>query len=345
MGTTPAHQETSLPGGATGFCRRLFCAGILAGLASVGGAPSALSAAEVYPAKPLRLIVPFPAGGGADTLARLVMAQTSKELGQAIVIENLSGAGGNVGSQAAAKAAADGYTLLYGTNGTFGINHSLYKHPGFDPLQDFVPVAQLTRIGTMVVVRPGLKVSTLPELLKLLKSNPGKYTFASAGNGTTSHLATELLKASAGLSIVHVPYRGGAPAITDLLGGQVDMMIDVIPNLMPNVRAGRLRALAVSTANRVASLPDVPTISESGLTGFEVSAWDGIFVPKRTSPDVIARLHAAIRKALGDPGLRRQLTERGAEPVSSSPTEFNRFVKLELDRWGAAVKRSGASVD
>jgi tripartite-type tricarboxylate transporter receptor subunit TctC len=304
-----------------------------------------LAAPEVYPAKPIRLIVPFPAGGGADTLARLVMAHTAKELGQVIVIENLAGAGGNVGSHAAAKAPADGYTLLYGTNGTFGINHTLYKHPGFDPLRDFEPVTQLTRIAAMVVVRPGLQVATLPELLKLLKSNPGKYTFASAGNGTTSHLAAELLKASADLSIVHVPYRGGAPAITDLLGGQVDMMIDVIPNLIPNVRSGRLRALAVSTAHRVPSLPDVPTISESGLPGFDVSAWDGVFVPKGTPPQVIARLQAALRKALDAPQLRQQLIERGAEPFSSSPAEFSRVVKSELERWGLVVKRSGASVD
>jgi len=301
--------------------------------------------AQAYPTKPIKLVVPFPPGGGGDTLARLVMTRAAKELGQPVVVENLAGAGGNIGAQNAARAAADGCTLLYGTNGTHGINQTLYKNAGFDALKDFEPVSQLTRIAAMVVVRPGLPANTMPELLKLLKASPGRYTFASAGNGTTSHLAGEILKSSAGLSIVHIPYRGGGPAMTDLLGGQVDMLIDVMPSTAPQVRAGKLRGLAVTTARRVPAMPELPTIAESGVPGFDVSAWDAIFVPARTPAPLIAQLNDAIRKALADPELRAQLVERGAEAAPSSPAELGAFVKSEIVRWGEAVKRSGAAVE
>ncbi|MDB5847884.1 MAG: transporter substrate-binding protein, partial [Rhodoferax sp.] len=315
----------------------------LGGLAALVGGRVAL--AQSYPAKPIKLIVPFPPGGGGDVLARLVMTRVGRELGQPMVIENLAGAGGNIGSLNASRAAADGYTLLYGTNGTFGINQTLYKNSGFDALKDFEPVSQLTRIAAMVVVRPGLPANTMPELLKLLKAAPGRYTFASAGNGTTSHLAGEILKQSAGLSVVHIPYRGGGPAMTDLLGGQVDMLIDVMPSTAPQVRAGKLRGLAVSTAKRVASMPDLPTIAESGVPGFDVSAWDAIFAPAHTPAPLIATLNEAIRKALADPELRAQLAERGSEVAPSTPAELGSFVKSEIQRWGAAVKRSGASIE
>ncbi|NML16749.1 tripartite tricarboxylate transporter substrate binding protein [Azohydromonas sp. G-1-1-14] len=302
-------------------------------------------AGESYPSKPIKLIVPFPSGGGGDTLARLVMTKVAKELGQTIVVENIAGAGGNVGSQAAARAPSDGYTLLYGTNGTFAINHALYKRTGFDPLRDFQPVSGLSKIAALVTVRPEMNVSTFQELLARLKSNPGKYTYASAGNGTTSHLATELLKSSAGVSMVHVPYRGGAPAISDLLGGQVDVMIDVMPNTGPQVQSGRLRALAVTTAQRLPNMPNVPTIAESGVPGFDVSAWDGIFVPTGTPAAVVAKIQSAIRKVLDDEETRQQLQERGAVTSPTTPEEMSRFVKTEMDRWGAVVKRSGATVE
>lgn len=313
-----------------------------AGTALIGPAPAAAAA---YPDKPIKVIVPFPAGGGGDTLARLMLTRVGQELGQTMVFENLAGAGGNIGSQTASRAAPDGYTLLYGTNGTFGINHTLYKDPGFDPLRDFVPVSQLTRIAAMVVVRPGLKVDDMPGLLKQIKANPGKFTFASAGNGTTSHLAGEILQKEAGLSMVHVPYRGGAPAMTDLIGDRVDLMIDVMPNTAPRVRQGQLRGLAVSTAQRVPSMPDIPTIAESGVPGFDVSAWDLVAVPAGTPAAVVSRLNQAVRKALADPELRKQLADRGAEAAPGSPAEIAGFVKSELVRWGDAVKRSGAHVD
>ena len=309
-----------------------------------GTAASPMAWSQAYPSKPVRVIVPFPAGGGGDNLARMVMSRVATELGQPIVFENLAGAGGNIGSLTAARAPADGYTLLYGTNGTHGINQTLYKKPGFDALKDFEPVSRLTAIAAMVVIRPGLPVQSMAELLKLLKSAPGKYTFASAGNGTTSHLAGEILKAQAGVSAVHIPYRGGAAAITDVIGGQVDFMIDVMPNTAPQVRGGRLQGLAVSTATRVASFPDLPTIAESGLAGFNVSAWDAIFAPAGTPKAVIDHVNAAIQKALADPELRSQLAARGADVVGGSPQVLKDFVAQEIPRWGAAVQRSGASV-
>lgn len=316
---------------------------VLTTLAASAVTPLAWS--QAFPSKPVKVIVPFPAGGGGDNLARLIMTRVGTELGQPIVFENLAGAGGNLGSVAATRAAADGYTLLYGTNGTHGINQTLYKKPGFDALKDFEPVSRLTSIAALVVVRPGLPVNSMSELIKLLKSAPGKYTFASAGNGTTSHLSGEILKAQAGLAVVHIPYRGGAAAITDVMGGQVDFMIDVMPNTAPQVRGGKLRGLAVSTASRVSSFPDVPTIAESGLPGFNVGAWDAIFAPAGTPKPVVDQINAAIQKALADPELRTQLAARGADVVGGSPQDLKEHVAREIERWGDAVKRSNASVD
>lgn len=334
----PAHH--SLHSLLTRVISGLFAVGVICGVTQAWA-----QAPDAYPSRPIRLIVPFPAGGGGDILARLVMTQAAKELGQPLVVENLAGAGGNVGSQAAARAAADGYTLLYGTNGTFGINHTLYKSTGFDPVRDFEPVSRLTRIATLVVVRPDFQATTMPALLSLLRTSPNRFTYGSAGNGTTSHLAAEVLKSAAGLSLVHVPYRGGAAAITDLVGGQIDVMIEIMPNAAPQVRGGRLKALAVSTDQRVPAMPDVPTIAESGVPGFDVSAWDAIFVPKGTPPAVISRIEAAIHKALSSSELRKQLQDRGAEGAPLSSAELGRFVQAEIQRWGVAVKRSGASVD
>lgn len=316
----------------------------VAALAALALTPFAQAQAP-YPSKPIRLIVPFPAGGGGDTLARLMMTRVAQELGQPLVVENLAGAGGNIGGQTATRAAPDGYTLFYGTNGTHGINQTLYKNPGFDAVKDFEPVSRLSRIAALVVVRPGLTVNTMPELLAQLKANPGKLTFASAGNGTTSHLAGEILKAQAQLSATHIPYRGGAAAITDVMGDRVDFMIDVMPNTAPQVRGGRLRGLAVSTAQRVGSFPELPTIAQSGVPGFDVSAWDAIFAPAGTPRAVIDRVNAAIRTALADETMKQQLAQRGADAAPTSPDELREFVKAEIGRWGDAVRRSGASVD
>jgi tripartite-type tricarboxylate transporter receptor subunit TctC len=321
--------------------RALLRAGGGAALATVAGA----TRAQEYPAKPVRVIVPFAAGGGGDILARLMLSRVGRELGQPMVFENVAGAGGNIGAQNATRAAPDGYTLLYGTNGTHAINHTLYPNAGFDPVKDFEPVAPLSRIAAIVVVRPGLQVGSMRELLAALKAAPGRYTFASAGNGTTSHLAGEILKSRAGVSMVHIPYRGGAPAMVDLIAGNVDLMIEVMPNAVPQVKAGRVRALAVTTKARSAAVPDVPTIDESGVPGFDVSAWDALFAPARTPAPIVARLNEATRRALADPELQAALVSRGAEAAPGSSEDLRRFVASEVERWGQAVKRSGAKVD
>jgi tripartite-type tricarboxylate transporter receptor subunit TctC len=317
----------------------------LAALLAAGIAGAAVAAEPVYPTKPLRLVVPFPPGGGADNLARLMMPRVAQLLGQPIVIDNKPGAGGNVGAELVARAAPDGYTLLYGTNGTHAINASLYRTMRFDPVKDFVPVSRLTEIAAMLIVHPQLPVKSTAELIEYAKANPGKINFASAGNGTTSHLAGELFKTQAGIDIVHVPYRGGALALTDLIIGHVHMMIDVMPNAYPPARDGRVRGLAVATAGRFAGAPEVPTISESGLAGFEASAWDGIFVPAGTPGPIVERLNAAIREALDDPEIVAALRARGARPVPGTAESFARFITASAERWSVAVRASGAKID
>ncbi|MFO1314126.1 MAG: tripartite tricarboxylate transporter substrate binding protein [Burkholderiales bacterium] len=298
-----------------------------------------------YPDRPIHVVVPFPAGGGADVLARTIMPRVARELAATIVIENRPGAGGNTGAEYVARAAPDGYTLLYGTNGTHAINRSLYANIPFDPVRDFAPVSRMTQIAALLVVYPGLPVATVGELIAYAKANPGRVFFASAGNGTTSHLAGELFKTVAQVDIVHTPYRGGALAANDLMGGHVAMMIDVMPNVLPLAKGGKLRALAVTTASRVPAAPEIPTVAESGLPGFEVSAWDGILAPAGTPPAVIDRLNAAIRAALADPEVRDALIARGAQPVPSTPDAFARHIAAESDKWAQVVKKAGAKVD
>jgi len=307
--------------------------------------PAPPTQAGEYPEKPVRLIVPFPPGGGADNLARLIMPRVAKALGQNIVIENKPGAGGNVGAEYVARAAPDGYTLLYGTNGTHAINASLYRELRFDPVKDFVPVSRMTEIAAMLIVNPQLPVQSVAELIQYAKSHPNKLNFASAGNGTTSHLAGEMFKRAAGIDIVHIPYRGGALAVTDLIGGQVQMMIDVMPNAYPLAKDGRVRGIAVSTATRFPGAPEYPTIAESGLPGFEASAWDGVFAPAGTPAPIIARLNGAIYQALTDPELVAALRARGAFSAPTTPEEFARHIAASADKWGRVVRASGARID
>jgi tripartite-type tricarboxylate transporter receptor subunit TctC len=307
-------------------------------------APFAVGA-QGYPDRPVHLIVPFPPAGGADILARTVMPRVAQALGKPIVIENRPGAGGNVGAEYVAKAAPDGYTLLYGTNGTHAINPTLYRNLRFDAARDFAPVSRMTTIATLLIVNPQFPPKTVEELIRYARANPGKVNFASAGNGTTSHLAGELFKTMAGIDSVHVPYRGGAAAVTDLIGGQVQMMIDVMPNAYPLAKDGRARGIAVATAARYPGAPEFPTIAESGLPGFEASAWDGIFVPAGTPAPVVARLNAAIREALEDPQIVEALRARGAQPMPNSPEAFARHIADSAETWARAVRASGAKVD
>ena len=320
---------------------RCFGAALLIALAMV----LPRTAAADYPDQPIRLVVPFPAGGGADTLARIIMPRVGQNLGQPIVVDNRSGAGGNVGSELVARAAPDGYTLLYGTNGTLAINPTLYGNLRFDPVKDFAPVSPMTLIAAMLIVNPNLPVQSVAELIRYAKAHPGKVNFASAGNGTTSHLAGELFKTMAGIDIVHIPYRGGALAAVDVVGGQVQMMIDVMPNAYPLAKGGKVRGLAVTTARRFPAAPEYPTIEESGLPGFEVSAWDGVLAPAGTSLAIIERLNAAIRKALDDPDVRDVLLAHGAQPVPATPDEFARRIAAGAQKWSKLVRESGAKID
>ena len=298
-----------------------------------------------YPDRPVRLVVPFPAGGGADNLARMIMPHVAQALGAPIVIDNKPGAGGNVGAELVAHAAPDGYTLLYGTNGTHAINPALYGNLRFDPVADFAPVSRMTLIAAMLIVNHEVPAKSVAELIAYAKANPGKVNFASAGNGTTSHLAGVMFRGMAGIDIVHVPYRGGGAAALDLVGGQVQMMLDVMPNAYPLAKGGKVRGLAVTTARRFPGAPDIPTIAESGLPGFDVSAWDAIFAPAGTPPQVIQRLNAAIRQALEQPALREQLLGAGAVAAPGSPEDLARFVGTEGEKWAKAVRASGAKVD
>jgi tripartite-type tricarboxylate transporter receptor subunit TctC len=262
-----------------------------------------------------------------------------------LVIDNRAGAGGNIGTASAARADPDGYTLAYGTNGTHAINHTLYKNTGFDAVADFEPISRLTEIALIVVVTPSLPVKNVAELMAYLKANPGKVNAATAGNGTTSHLAAQMFKTATGLDFVTVHYRGGGPAMTDLISGQVQMMIEVMPNAFPQVQGGTLRGLAVTTAKRWPQTPDIPTLAESGLPGFSVTAWDAMFAPRGTPKEIIATLNAALRKALEDPALKQALLARGAQTAASTPDELRTHVQTELKRWGDVVIASGAKVD
>ena len=325
--------------------KRRFFPALLVAVALLSAAATPAAATADYPAQPIRLVVPFPPGGGADNLARTIMPRVEALLGKPIIIDNRPGAGGNLGAELVARAAPDGYTLLYGTNGTHSINASLYRQLRFDPVKDFAPVSRLTTIPALLIVNAALPVASVADLIRLARAQPGKLNFASAGNGTTSHLAGELFKTMAGVDIVHVPYRGGAPAAINLIGGQVQMMIDVMPNAYPLVRSGRVRGLAVSTAQRVGAAPEFPTIAETGVPGFEASAWDGVLAPAGTPLPVIQRLNAAIREALKDPALVEALARLGAQPVTSTPQEFAHHIQTSTEKWAAVVKTSGAKVD
>lgn len=298
-----------------------------------------------YPDKPIRLVVPFPPGGGADAIARSLTPRLSQALGQTVYVENKPGAGGNVGAEFVARAPADGYTLLYGTNGTHAINQTLYGNLRFDPVGDFAPVSRLTEIAPMLVVHPDLPVKNVAELIRYARANPGKINFASAGNGTTSHLAGELFKTLAGVDIVHVPYRGGSAAMMDVIAGRAPMMIDVMPNALPQAQSGKVRGLAVASARRAASAPNYPTIAESGLPGFELAAWDGILAPAGTPQAVLNKLNAAIRETLADPHVAASLVARGAQPVPGSPAEFARHIRSESAKWAELIRSSGARND
>ena len=308
-------------------------------------AQSAPLASSTYPEKPIRLVVPFPPGGGADNLARTIVPKAAQILGQSIFVDNKPGAGGNVGSELVARALPDGYTLLYGTNGTHGTNQALYSKTGFDPFKDFAPVSRLTTIPAMLVVNPSVGVNTVKELIAYIKSNPGRVSFASAGNGTTSHMAGMQFKNMASLDIVHVPYKGGGPALMGVVGGEVQMTIDLMANVYAQVKALKLKGLAVTTINRVPMAPDTPTLDESGVSGFDMAATDGLYAPAGTPAAIVDKLNKAFRQALLDPQVTENLNMKGAFPSPSSPDDLAKHIAKEMPMWVRLVKESGARVD
>jgi tripartite-type tricarboxylate transporter receptor subunit TctC len=301
--------------------------------------------AQSWPAKPIKYVVPFAPGGTTDILARTISEKLSIALGQPVVVENKPGAGGGVGADFTAKAAPDGYTIMGGTISTHAINASLYSNLPYDPVKDFVAITLIARVPNMLVINPDVPAKTVAELIKLLKANPGKYTFASSGNGTSQHLSGELFKSMAGVEMQHIPYKGSPPALQDVVGGQVTMTFDNITTALPLAKAGKLRALAVTTARRSSAAPEVPTLAEAGLPGFEVGSWQGVFAPAGTPPDIVKRLNAEIVKIINTPEVKEKLVALGAEPVGDTPEQFSAYVKTEVVKWSDVVKKSGAKVD
>jgi tripartite-type tricarboxylate transporter receptor subunit TctC len=314
-------------------------------LGVVFAASASHAAAQAWPTKPIKWIVPFAPGGTTDILARTIGDKLGVVLGQPVIIENKPGAGGGLGADFVAKAAPDGYTILGGTISTNAINASLYKDLPYDPVKDFIPITLIARVPNMLVVNNDVPVKTVAELIALMKKNPGKYTFASSGNGTSQHLSGELFKSMAGVDMQHIPYKGSPPALQDVMGGSVTMTFDNITTAWTLAKAGKLRALGVTTAKRSPAAPDVPTIAEAGVIGYEIGSWQGVFAPAGTPPAIIKRLNTEIVKIINLPDVQEKLLALGAEPVGNSTEEFTVFVKTEVVKWGDVVKRSGAKVD
>jgi tripartite-type tricarboxylate transporter receptor subunit TctC len=306
---------------------------------------AAAQPAEAWPARPIRIIVPFPPAGATDILARAVAFDLQKAFSQTVVGENRPGAGGNLGADMVAKAAPDGYTLLMATVGTHAINVALYAKMPYDAVRDFAPVSLVALVPNLLVVHPSLPVHSVSELIAWARAHPGKLNYASSGNGTSIHLSGELFKSMAALEITHVPYKGSGPAIADLIGGQVQLMFDNLPSALPHARGGKLRALAVTSARRSPAAPELPTVAEAGLPGYEASAWFGIAAPAATPREIVSKLNAAIARGLQSNETRERLSGQGAEPVGGSPEQFAEHIRTELAKWAKVVKASGARVD
>ena len=308
------------------------------------------AAQGTWPTKPVRIVVPFAAGGTTDILARAIAPELSKAFGQQFIVDNRSGAGGNVGSEIVSKSAPDGYTLLMGTVGTHGINRALYEKLPYDPIKDFAPITLVAGVPNVMVMQTekarALGINTVADFVRYAKAHPGKLNMASSGNGTSIHLAGELFKSMSGTYMVHFPYRGSGPAMLDMVGGTMDVMFDNLPSAMPQIKAGKLKALAVTSAQRSAALPDLPTIEQAaGLKGFDASSWFGLLAPAGTPPDVVNRIHQEVAKALSTPAIKEKMLAQGAIPSGNTPAEFARLIDSEHQKWARVVKVSGAKVD
>lgn len=315
---------------------------IAASLASLGATGAR---AQAFPNRSVRVIVPFPPAGAADVITRLLAEAVSRELGQSLVIENRTGSGGRIGTEAAVRAAPDGYTLLMGSQATNSINPELYRDSSFDPARDLVPVALVGGVGSIIYVRNSLEVRNLQELLALARRRPAELTYGSAGNGGASHLSMALLEAMAGIRMTHVPYRGTAPATADLLAGRIDAMSDPITTALPHVQAGAVRALAVTTPQRFPALPDLPTAAEAGVPGYEAVSYYGFFAPAGVAAEPLARLRAACAAAIADPGVARRLEEQGIVRLGLSPEQFAAYVATDRARWGRVIRDANITVN
>ncbi len=296
------------------------------------------AAQPAFPAKPIRIIVAYTPAGTTDILARAVGQKMSETWGQPVIIENRAGAAGNIGTEVAAKATPDGHTLLMGTAGTHGINVSLYRKLGWHPVNDFAPVSLVAMVPNIMVVNPALPVKNVKEFIAYAKTNPGKLSYGSPGNGSTAHLSMELFKSMTGANLVHIPYKGSAGVMTDVMGGQIAVTIDNMPPYLPNVKAGKLRALAVSPAKRVAAMPDLPTIAEAGVPGYDSGAWFGLLAPARTPRAVIDLLAAETARIVKTPDMDKRISELGGEPVGGTPAQFAALIKSEIAKWAKVIK-------
>ncbi|MBX5131710.1 tripartite tricarboxylate transporter substrate binding protein [Rhizobium lentis] len=314
---------------------------LVLGLTAMLGFSSSAVAAD-FPDRPITMVVPFAAGGSTDVVARIVAQKMSEDLGQQVIVQNVAGAGGNLGAGNVARAEPDGYTILMGTVATHALNPLILKSTPYDPEKDFAPVSLLVVVPNVLVVNPELPAKTVQELVALLKAEPDKYSYASSGNGTPLHLSGELFKSMAGVSMQHIPYKGAGPALNDVIGNQVPIMFDNLPSSSSHIKAGTLRALAVTTAERAPSFPDVPTIAESGIPGYETYTWNALFAPANTPGEVVTRLNASANKALKDPAVAERMQVFSATIVGSTPEELAAHVKAELAKWAPVVK--GANI-
>ena len=328
--------------------RRLLIATCLAG--GMGLACLSAAAQSAWPGKPVKIVVPFAPGGTTDILARAMAPELSRAFGQPFIVENRTGAGGNVGSDAVAKSPADGYTLLMGTVGTHGINKALYNKMPFDSQKDFAPISLVASVPNVMLMNAdkaaALGINNVADFIRYAKSNPGKLSFASSGNGTSIHLSAELFKSMTGTFMTHIPYRGSGPALLDLIGGNIDVMFDNLPSAMLHIKTGKLKAFAVTSAQRSTALPDTPTVEEAGrLKGFDAGSWFGLLAPAGTPPEIVNRIQQEVAKSLNTPAIKEKLLAQGAIPSGNTPQQFTEFINAEHIKWAKVVKASGAKVD
>lgn len=325
---------------------RRFCLGALSVLVLTGAGTAALAqSSDAFPTRQVRIVVPFPAGGATDITARAVADKLATKWGQAVVIDNKPGAGGNLGSDLVAKAAPDGHTLVLGVTGSHSINTTLYKKMPYHPLNDFEPLTQATIYPNAIVVHPQVPASNLQELVALVKKEPARYSYGSDGNGTASHLGMEILKARSGMQITHVPYKGSAPMMNDLLGGTLPVGITGLPAVQPHIKSGKLKLIAITTAQRAPGMPEAKTVAEQGFAGYAAAPWAGFFAPKGTPKPVVDKLAADLAEALRQPDVTQRMLELGSTIVANRPDEFRSFVARQIESWGEGVKLSGATVD